>query len=167
MTQTLHSVSVLPLTQSLTQLVHVMKKAKSHAAEHNIEDASLTNFRLFPDMLPFRSQVYIATDMAKFCVGRLSGAKVPTLEDTQVTFDDLIKRTEGVLDILKGADVEAINAADDKPIEIKLRSGILQFKGAEYVRNFVLPNMYFHVTTAYAILRHNGVPLGKRDFLGG
>ncbi len=141
-------------------------KAEAFAAQKKIEPAVLLNSRLAPDMFALTRQVQIACDTVKGAAARLSGAEMPSHPDTETTFAELRARIAKVLDFINGIDAAKYAGSEDRDIVLPLRSGELRFKGLDYLLHFVLPNFYFHVTTIYAILRHNGVELGKQDFLG-
>ena len=123
--------------------------------------------RLAADMLPLKAQVYIATDGAKGCGARLAGVDIPKFEDTETSFAELRARCAKTIAFLKGLDRAAFKGAEDKHVVLKFPNNTFEFNGADYVGKFVLPNVYFHITTAYGILRNKGVALGKSDYLGG
>jgi uncharacterized protein len=166
MTISMYQASVPTLVRGLTNLQTILGKGQAHAAEHLIDPLVLTGSRLFPDMLPLARQVHIATDMAKGCGARLAGVEAPKYEDVEVTFDDLIGRVQRTIVYLKEFNAAQIDGSASRPVTIKLRSGPIEFKGVDYLLSFVLPNFYFHITTTYNILRHNGVEVGKMDYLG-
>ena len=146
-------------------LADLMRKGETHAAEHKIAPSVLLTARLFPDMLPLTGQVQAACDTAKRATARLIGAEPPRSEDNEVTFDELqdrIRRTSAYVES-HAADVFL---GEDRKVEFKTGSTIVSLTPREYLTRFALPNFYFHITTAYDILRHNGVVLGKRDYLG-
>ena len=122
--------------------------------------------RLAPDMYNLIRQVQVSTDMAKGCGGRLAGAEIPKFEDTETSFAELQDRLTRAVTFLKGLDRSAFDGAEDKAVTLKFPNAEFHFNGRDYLNNFAMPNVYFHITTAYAILRHKGVPLGKPDFLG-
>jgi uncharacterized protein len=159
--------SVAALSRMLLNLDRIVTKAEEYAKDKNIDPAALLQARLYPDMLPFVSQVRIATDTAKGAAARLSGTELPKWPDDEVTFEDVHARIRKALDYLATFKPEQFEGAEDKPIEMKFPNRTLNFSGREYILGFVLPNFYFHVTTAYDILRHNGLPIGKLDYLGG
>jgi hypothetical protein len=154
------------LIRGLTNLQHILGKAQAHAAEKQIEPSVFIGARLFPDMLPLARQVHIATDTAKGCAARLAGVEPPSYDDVEITFDELHARIQKTIDYLKGFDAAQIDGSEARQIVLKMRVGPIEFTGQSYLLHFVLPNFFFHVTTAYDILRHNGVELGKLDFLG-
>jgi uncharacterized protein len=159
--------TVSALSRTLLNLDRIVAMAEDYAKEKNIDPAVLVQARLYPDMLPFVSQVRIATDTAKGAAARLSGTELPKWPDDEVTFEDVHARIGKALEYLATFKPEQFEGAEDKPIEMKFPNRTLNFSGREYILGFVLPNFYFHVTTAYNILRHNGLPVGKLDYLGG
>lgn len=158
--------TVAAISRALLNLDAIVSKAESYAEERSIDPAVLVQARLYPDMLPLVAQVRIATDIAKAAAARLSGSDLPSWPDDENSFADIHARIRKALDFLSSFKREQFEGSEDKKIEFKVGKEPVKFSGREYVLGFVLPNVYFHVTTAYAILRHNGVPLGKRDFLG-
>jgi hypothetical protein len=163
----MYQASLPVLIRGLTNLQAILGKAEVHAAEKQIDPTVFTNGRLAPDMLPLLRQVYIASDTAKGCAARLAGVEAPKFEDVEQTFDELQGRLQKTIDYLKEFKPEQIDGSEERAITLKMRSGSVDFTGLSYLLGFVLPNFYFHVTTAYDILRHNGVELGKLDYLGG
>jgi hypothetical protein len=166
MSLSMYQASVPAFLQMLGGLAGVLAKAEAHAAERKIEPAVLLNYRLAPDMFPLIRQIRIATDHAKGCCARLAGVEVPSYADDETSFADLRARLEKTVGFVRGFQPEAIDGSEEREITLMVGSQPMTFKGQPYLVNFVLPNFYFHVTTAYAILRHAGVPLGKRDYLG-
>jgi len=158
--------TVSAMSRALLNLDAIVSKAEAHAEDRKIDPAVLAQARLYPDMLPFVAQIRIATDTAKGAAARLSGSEVPSWPDDEASFAEIHARIRTALDFLSSFKREQFEAAEERKIELKLGKEQVNFTGREYILGFVLPNFYFHVTTAYAILRHNGVPLGKRDFLG-
>lgn len=158
--------SVPVLVRGLTSLQAIIGKAQAHAAEKQIDPTVFTSARLFPDMLPLARQIHIATDTAKGCAARLADVEAPKFDDVEVTFDELHARIQKTIDYLNSFKPEQIDGSETRTITLKMRSGPIEFTGQSYLLSFVLPNFYFHVTTAYDILRHNGVELGKLDYLG-
>jgi len=150
----------------LRNLTAIIEKAEAHCAGKKIEPAALTSYRLFPDMFPFTRQVQIACDTAKGAVARLAGADIPKHEDTEQTFAELKARIAKTIDFVESISAAKIDGSDDKEIVLQARSGERRFKGMQYLLGHAYPNFYFHVTTAYNILRHNGVDVGKGDFIG-
>jgi len=166
MSLSMHQASVTAFTKALLNLRAVLQKAKAHALEHKIEEAVYISSRLFPDMLPLSSQVQIATDIARSTTARLAGVEPPSYEDNEKTFDDLMARIQRSVDYMAGLDVAAFDSAATREITRPVRGQPHTFTGLNYFLQFAVPNVYFHAATAYGILRHNGVPLGKADFLG-
>ncbi|MGH6816635.1 MAG: DUF1993 domain-containing protein [Hyphomicrobiaceae bacterium] len=162
----LYQAAVPPFMQQLQALSGVLDKAEAHAAAKKIDPAVLLGARLFPDMFAFTRQVQLVTDFAKGASARLAGLEVPSYEDTEKTFAELKARVRKTLDFLQSLKPAQIDGSEERDIEIKIGGKPVTFKGQVYLVNFALPNFYFHATTAYAILRHNGVELGKRDFVG-
>jgi hypothetical protein len=144
----------------------ILEKAEQYAEEKKIDPSVLINARLAPDMYPLSRQVQIATDMAKGCAARLAGLEVPVYEDNETTFQELRARIAKTVAFIQSVDAERIDGSEERNITLKLRSREVSFAGQPYLVHFVLPNFYFHVTTAYAILRHNGLAIGKMDFIG-
>jgi len=144
----------------------LLDKAQAHAETKKIEPAALTGFRLFPDMFPLARQVQIACDTAKGAVARLAGVEIPKHEDTEQSFAELKARIAKTVDFIDSVKPAQIDGSDGKEIVMKLRSGEVKLEGLQYLMAFAYPNFYFHATTVYNILRHNGVEIGKRDFLG-
>lgn len=158
--------TITPLKRTLANLSHILEKGEAHADTKNIEHAVFLNARLFADMYPLTRQIQIATDMSKGAAARLAGLEVPKYEDNEASFAELqarIAKTLAFIDSIKPAQLDGAEARD---ITISVRKTDLHFTGQAYLFDWVLPNVYFHVTTAYNILRHNGVELGKPDFLG-
>jgi uncharacterized protein len=151
----------------LNNLSAILDKAVAHCTARNIDPTVLVNFRLAPDMLPFSRQIQIATDIVKGGAARLAGVEVPSYADTEASFDELKARIAKTVAFLQTFKPAQIDGSEGKEIVLKLRNGEMKFTGVDYLTNFVLPNLFFHVTTAYAILRHNGIDIGKKDFLGG
>src|ERR1700744_2353060 len=156
----IYDATVPSLIHMLGSLCNVLSKGEAHGGIDPNEA------RLAPDMLPLKNQVYIATDGAKGCGARLAGVEIPKYEDTEVTFAELKARVAKTIDFLKGLDKNAFAGSEDKDIVLKFPNTTLEYKGGDYVGQFVLPNVYFHMTTAYDILRNRGVVLTKSDYLG-
>ncbi|HRE16264.1 MAG TPA: DUF1993 domain-containing protein [Rhodocyclaceae bacterium] len=163
----LYDASIPVLQHMLGSLSTLLRKAEAHAAHKKIKPEVLINARLFPDMFPLGKQVQIATDQAKGCAARLAGIEVPKYEDTESTFEELQARLSKTMAFLDSVDAGQINGSETRDISLQVQGKTLEFKGDAYLYNWVLPNFYFHVTTAYNILRHNGIEIGKQDFLGG
>ena len=150
----------------LTALSGVLDKAEAHAAARKFDTAVYLGARLAPDMLPFTNQIQIACDAVKFGVARLSGAEAPKFADDEASFADLRARVRKTIDFIESVPAAQIDGTETKDVVVPRRDGSMTLKGETYLKTFVLPNFFFHVTTAYALLRHNGVELGKADFLG-
>ncbi|WP_277963825.1 DUF1993 domain-containing protein [Pseudomonas sp. RIT-To-2] len=167
MSISLYAASVPVFKQLLTALGDVLKKAEDHAAAKNIEPTVLLQSRLYPDMFPLVKQVQIAVDFAKGVSARLAGVEVPSYPDAEATFADLQALLAKVLGFVDGLAAAQIDGQEDR--EIVLRAGTPKEKklnGQTYLLHYGLPQFFFHVTTAYDILRHNGVEVGKRDYMG-
>ena len=157
---------IAPLSRMLINLDAVISKAEQYAEKNSIEPATLIQARLFPNMLPLVFQIRIATDTAKGAAARLSGSNVPKWADDEETFADVHARIRKAIDFLATFKPSQFEGGEKRKIELKLGPREVKFTGTDYITSFVIPNFYFHVTTAYAILRHNGVDVGKRDYLG-
>ncbi len=166
MTLSMYQASVPTFIRMLTNLAEVLKKGAAYAEAKKIDPVVLLNSRLFPDMFPLTRQVQIATDNAKGAAARLAGLEPPKYEDNESSFSELIARINKTVVYLKTFTPEQIDGAEEKTINLTLRGKTLSFQGMPYLLNLVLPNLYFHTTTAYDILRHNGVELEKKDYLG-
>jgi hypothetical protein len=151
----------------LRSLAALFDKAQAHCEAKKIDPLALTQFRLYPDMFPLARQVQIACDTAKGAVARLAGVEIPKHEDTEQTFAELKARIAKTVDFIESVSAAKLDGTEDKEIVLKMRAGDMKFTGLQYLLGFAYPNFYFHLTTAYNILRHNGVDIGKRDFLGG
>jgi len=165
MSITMSEIAVPSFTKHLEALDAILDKAVLYCAERKIEPETLLTARLYPDMYPFKKQVQSACDFAKLCVGRLAGVTPPVHDDSEKTFADLKRRIAETLAVLAEARPEAVDASADRPFTIKAGPSELAFTGKAYLLHFALPNFYFHCTTAYDILRHNGLEIGKRDFM--
>lgn len=166
MSLSMYEASVPALTRMLENLSGILAKGAAQVEAHELDASALTTFRLYPDMFPLTRQVQIATDTAKGCVARLAGVEPPPYEDTETTFEQLHERIEKTLAYVKSFEPAQIDGSEDREIVLKSRAGDRRFSGKQYLLHFVTPNLHFHVATAYNILRHNGVALGKPDFLG-
>ncbi|WP_437907077.1 DUF1993 family protein [Sorangium sp. So ce327] len=166
MTISMYQASVPVLVRMLGNLSVILTKAAAYAEAKKIEPRVLLDARLAPDMLSLTRQVQIASDSAKGCGARLAAVDVPKYDDNEASFDELQARIAKTVAFLNSLRPEQIDGSEDRDVTIPTRDQPLQFKGLVYLLNFVLPNFYFHVTTAYAILRHNGLEIGKLDFLG-
>ena len=167
MSLTMHSASVPVFVRMLGNMLNWLDKAEAHAAARKFDSVNYLGLRLAPDMLPFSRQIQIATDGAKGCVARLAGIEVPKWEDTEATLADLRARVLKTIDYVQTFTAEQIDGSEAREILLPTRQGDpLRFSGEAFLKHFVLPNFYFHATTTYALLRHAGVELGKRDYLG-
>jgi hypothetical protein len=165
MTLSMSQASSAVFLQGLKGLKGVLAKARAHAEAKGIDPQALLGARLYPDMFPLTRQVQIAADFAKGPVARLSGAEPPSWEDKETTFEELEARVERTIAFIEGVPAAAIDGSEDRDISLTRRGETTAVKGQTYLLEQALPNFWFHVTTAYAILRHNGVEVGKRDFL--
>ncbi|WP_334177288.1 DUF1993 domain-containing protein [Pseudoxanthomonas sp.] len=163
----MYEASVPVFLRALRNLRHALEKGEAHAQAQGYEPTVLLQSRLYPDMLPLVRQVQIATDTAKFGAARLAGVESPRFEDVETSFAELYARLQAVSDYLRTFDEAALQGSESRAVTLSTRTrGDLAFDGRGYLLGFALPNLFFHVTTAHAILRHNGVPLGKQDYLG-
>jgi hypothetical protein len=163
---TMYDTLVPTANRMLGNLSNFLDKAEAFAAAKKIDAAVLLNSRLAPDMFPLTRQVQIACDMAKGAAARLSGTDIPKFEDNETTIAELKARVAKTLAFVNGTDAAKYTGSEDRDVTLPTRTGERRLKGLNYLRDYVLPNVYFHTTTAYAILRHNGVELGKNDFVG-
>ena len=166
MAVSMYQASVPAFVQMLSSLAAILDKAEAYAAERKIDPAVLLGWRLAPDMFALARQVQIATDHAKGCCARLAAVEVPKYADDETAFADLRARIARTIDFVRSFEPSDFDGSEDRGITITAGGRELRFKGQQYLVNFVLPNFYFHVTTAYNILRHCGLPIGKRDFMG-
>src|ERR1700722_3342116 len=166
MTISMYQASVPAFVRALTNLAAILEKGAAHAQARKIDEAVLLNDRLFPDMFPLSRQVQIASDTAKSGAGRLASAEFPAYEDKEATFQELGQRIRNTVTYLQSLSPADIDGTEEKTITWQTRSSTKSMAGLPYLMNHLLPNLHFHVTTAYAILRHNGVEIGKKDFLG-
>ena len=162
----MYQASVPTFIQMLNNLSVVLEKAAAHAEAKKIDPAVLINARLYPDMYPLSRQVQIATDNAKGCAARLAGLDPPSYEDSESSFSELIARLRKTTEYLSTFKPEQIDGSEERTVILKFRNGSRTFAGLPYLLNYVLPTIYFHITTAYGILRHNGIEIGKLDYLG-
>lgn len=167
MSLSMYQASIPPFIRAFGNLSAILKKAEEHATAKKIDPSVFINARLAPDMFPLSRQVQIATDIAKGGAARLAGTDIPGYADAETTFADLQQRIEKVVAFLKTIKAEQVDGSEDKAISLKVGGNEMNFKGQDYLLGFVVPNVYFHITATYAILRHNGVEIGKKDFLGG
>ena len=166
MSISMYQASIPLLLRMLGNYKAVLKKGVAHETAKKLDPGVLPSSRLYPDMFPLRMQVLIAADMAKACPARLAGTEPVKFEDTEQTLSELTARVGKTIDLLKSVKPEQIDGTENRDVTLKTPRGELSFKGLQYLQYFVLPNFYFHYTTGYNILRHNGVELGKMDFLG-
>jgi hypothetical protein len=166
MSISIHQASVPVFVQGLKGLKGVLTKTQAHIEAKKLDPEALLKDRLYPDMFPLIRQVQIATDFAKGCAARLAGEEVPSWEDTETSFAELIARIDRAIAYVEGLDPAAFAGAEDRDITLVRRGETSVVKGLAYLQTQAQPNFFFHLTTAYAVLRHNGVEIGKRDYLG-
>ena len=166
MSLSMYQASMPVAAHALHSLAAVLAKGKAHIEANKLDEAHFVNYRLFPNMLPFAAQVRIACDMVKGAGARLAGIDPPKFADEEKTFDELIARVQKTLDFIGSLTAAQIDGSEAKEITLPNPRGPMKFTGQNYLFQFVLPNLYFHSATAYNILRHNGVEIGKQDFLG-
>jgi len=166
MAVSMHQAAVPPMVRGLENLAAILEKAAQHATAKNIAPEVFINARLFPDMFPLSKQVQIASDSAKGGCARLAQVEVPAFEDNETTFEQLAERARKTASFLKTLKPEQFEGAEQRTVTWKVRAGERSMQGQPYLYNHVFPNFFFHCTTTYNILRHNGVELGKMDFLG-
>ena len=167
MTISMYQASAPVFTRMLVQLKVILDKASATAAAKKIDESVYLSARLYPNMLPMGRQIHIACDFAKGCCARLAGLEVPKYEDNEVTFADFQARIDKTIAYMATISAAQIDGQEERDINITIAGKPVTFKGQAYLIHLALPNFYFHLTTAYAILRHNGVEIGKGDFLGG
>ena len=163
----MHAMSHDVFKRALTQLLYVMEKAVASAKARNFDTGVLVNARLAPDMLPFARQVQLTSDFAKNSMARLAGIDPPKFDDTETTMDELFTRVKKTIDFIDSVPSASLEGSEDRDIKIPLRDRTVEFKGLAFLQHWAIPNFFFHHVTAYDLLRHNGVDIGKRDFLGG
>ena len=166
MTITMYQTSIPSLIRSLNNLVAILEKGAAHAEAKKIDPTILINSRLYPDMFSLGRQVQIASDIARKGVARLAGLEAPTIDDDETTFSELITRLGQTTAYLETLTPDQIDGSEEKSIVLPIGKETMIFEGLPFLLYFILPNVYFHVTTAYDILRHCGVELGKADYLG-
>jgi hypothetical protein len=166
MTISMYQASVPAFIRALNNLAAILEKGAAHAQTRKIEEAVLLSSRLYPDMFPLARQVQIATDTARSGAARLAGVEFPAYEDKEATFQELVLRVRNTVAFLETLKPAQIDGGEDKTISWQSRSSTKSMQGLPYLMNHLLPNIHFHVTTTYGILRHNGVEIGKKDFLG-
>ncbi len=162
----IYTVTVPVFLRQLGNLSQILTKAENWAAERKISADTLLAYRLAPDMLPLLRQVQITTDHAKGAVARLSGREVPRFEDVEKTFAELQARLKRTQEFVQGFGAPDFQGAESRVIELKIGNEMVKFDAVSYLTNFAIPNFFFHYTTAYAILRHAGLNIGKKDFVG-
>jgi uncharacterized protein len=166
MSISMYQVAVPVFLRALNNLHHVLKQGQAHAKHKNVEDSVILQTRLIPDMLPLVKQVQIATDMAKNGTARLAGVDPLKFEDNETSFEELYNRIERAIDYIKSFKPEQLDGCETRTVTIKTRNGDQSFEGQTYLLHFVIPNLFFHCTTAYGILRAAGTHIGKEDFIG-
>jgi hypothetical protein len=166
MSVSIYDVSLPVFVKVLDNLSKILARAAEQAEARKIDPSVLVNARLAPDMFPLSRQVQIATDGVKGCAARLAGIEIPSYEDSEKTFEDLQARIAKTIAFVQSVSKAQVNGSETKAISLKVGGQELNFTGLAYLTDFVLPNLYFHATTTYAILRHNGIDIGKKDFLG-
>ena len=166
MSLSMHSASIPYFVRALNNLSAILEKGAAHAQENDIDPSILVTDRLFPDMFPLSRQVQIACDVSKGAAARISGIEAPSHEDSESSFEELIERINKTIEFLNSLPTDKINGTEEKEIKFQAGPYELDFTGATYLSMWALPNIYFHVTTTYNILRHNGVALGKIDYVG-
>ena len=166
MSISMYQASVPVSIRTLNNLIGILEKGAIYAETKKIDPSVLVNSRLFPDMFPLSKQVQIASDIAKRGAAQLAGVEAPKFEDNETTFPELIERAQKTISYLDTFKPEQIDGSEERTITLQMRDNTLSFQGMPFLLYFVLPNVYFHVTTAYNILRHCGVEVGKQDFLG-
>lgn len=167
MSLSMYQASIPVFIRGLGNLSAILDKAATHAEAKKIDPSVFINARLAPDMYPLSRQVQIASDVAKGCAARLAGIEVPSYEDNETTFPELQARIAKTVAFMQSVSPSQIDGSEERPITLKLRGKEVSFLGQPYLLSFVLPNFYFHLTTTYAILRHNGLEIGKPDYIGG
>jgi hypothetical protein len=168
MSITMHSASAPVFVRMCGNMLSWLDKAQAHAEARKFDTANYLGLRLAPDMLPFTRQIQIASDGAKGCMARLAGVEAPKWEDNEASFDELRARLRKTIDYVQTFSAAQIDGSEAREIVLPMRHGDpLRFSGEAYLKHYVLPNLYFHAGMTYALLRHAGVELGKRDFLGG
>jgi hypothetical protein len=166
MSLTMYQASIPAFVRMLGNLSTILDKAAAHAEAKKIDPAVFMNARLAPDMFPLSRQVQIATDMVKGCAARLAGIEVPRYDDNETTFAELQARIDKTKAFLQSVNASQIDGSEQREITLKFGSRELSFLGQPYLLDFVLPNFHFHLSMTYAILRHNGVEIGKKDYIG-
>jgi uncharacterized protein len=166
MSLSMYQASAPRFANTLKNVAALLDKAQAHCEAKKIDPLAITSFRLFPDMFPLTRQIQIATDTAKGAIARLAGVEIPKYDDTEQTIAELKQRIARTVDFLMSVPAAKVEGSAEKDITMKIAGKDTTLKGAQYLLGHAYPNFYFHCTTAYNILRHNGIELGKRDFLG-
>jgi len=162
----MHRASAPVFVRALKVLASLLEKGEAHAKAQGLDPDTLVAARLAEDMLPLSGQVQRASDASKGAVARLTGVEAPAMADEETTLAQLRKRVADTLAYIESVDPEAFDGSEDRTVELKLPGGTLTFTGEDYLLGFALPNFFFHVVTAYDVLRHKGVPIGKLDYIG-
>jgi hypothetical protein len=163
----MYQITIPVFTRALNNLSAILNKGAAHAEAKKIDPSVFINARLAPDMFALARQIQIATDAVKGCGARLAGVEIPSFADTEASFPELLERIAKTQAFLNSITEAQLEGSEDRTVTLKMRGNDVEFKGMAYLQGVVLPNLYFHITTAYGILRHNGVELGKMDYLGG
>lgn len=166
MVLSMYDLSVPVFSRGLGQLTHLLEKSLAHAKANDIDPATLVDARLAPDMLTLAGQIQRASDASKLGVARIAGITAPSFPDEEKTYDELLARIVKTQDFLATVDRALIDGQEERPVTIKAREGEAHLTAQRYLLQFALPNFFFHVTTAYGVLRHKGMPIGKMDYLG-
>lgn len=166
MSLSMYQASIPVFIKGLSNIAAILQKAAAYAEAKKIDSTVLLNSRLAPDMFPLTRQIQIATDSVKGCAARLAGIEIPSYQDTESSLDEVQARITKTIAFLQNVSAAQIDGSEQKSVTLKLRGKDVTFTGQDYLLGFVLPNFYFHSTTAYNILRHNGLEIGKTDFLG-
>jgi len=166
MALSMYDLSVPVFSRGLGQLTHLLEKSLAHAKANDIDPATLVDARLAPDMLTLAGQIQRASDASKLGVARIAGITAPSFPDEEKTYDDLLARIEKTQAFLATVDRTMIDGEEERQVTVKSREGEAHFTAQRYLLQFALPNFFFHVTTAYGVLRHKGIPIGKMDYLG-
>ncbi|MGB5851059.1 MAG: DUF1993 domain-containing protein [Rhodanobacter sp.] len=166
MTLSMYQASVPVFVRALDNLTHVLQKGEQHATSKNVSGDVLLQVRLIPDMLPLIKQIQIACDMATRGTARLAGVEPQSFEDNETTLPQAYDRIARAIEYIKGFTAEQIDGSETRPIHLKMRNGEMHFEGQAYLFGFLIPNLFFHCTTAYNILREAGTDIGKKDFIG-
>jgi hypothetical protein len=167
MSFSIYDASIPPMIRMLQSISKIIDKAVAQAKSEDKDPATLLEARLAPDMHPFPRQIQIMSDAAKGAAARLAGVEAPAMPDTETTFAELQARISKTIDFLKSVSADKFAGAEDREVVLKFPSGEMKFSGRDFLTQFALPNFYFHATTAYGLLRHRGIAIGKMDYLGG